>query len=157
MTENSHNVTQIWAHSPQRYWAFLREGFVGIDFGVTRDMTGMSKAEVSAALKDLGKTATVIAEFNRLIHDVPVGSFVVTSIPKEFGWADRKWSVGQVAGGYRYRPDIEHDRHTIQVEWFPQRYSDSEIVEEIGIDPSGRRLAVNPLAVRYHPTERDDP
>lgn len=155
MATESQNVTQIWAHSPQRYLAFLNERVAGIDFGVERDLAGMSKDEVSAALTDLGMTTAVISEFNRLIHEVPLGSYVVSSIPKALGWADRKWSIGRVTGGYRYRPDIVHDRHTIQVEWFAQRYSDDEIIEEIGVDPSGRRLAVNALGIVYHPHSQD--
>ena len=157
MPDESHNMTQIWAHSPQRYLAFLNERVAGIDFGVQRDLAGMPKDEVSTALKGLGMTNAVIAEFNRLIHEVPLGSYVVTSIPKAFGWADRKWSIGRVTGGYRYRPDIVHDRHTIQVDWFAERYSDDEIVEEIGVNPSGRRSAVNALGIVYHPRSKNGP
>ena len=75
----------------------------------------------------------------------------MTSVPKGLGWDDRKWSIGKVTGSYVYRPEIDHDRHAIQVQWFDERYTDDEIVEEIGADPSGRRLAVNSLNIVYEP------
>ena len=151
MPTRESNVTLIWAHSLQRYAVFLRERIAGIDFGVRRDLTGMSENEVRATLKDLGLTTLVSSEFNRLIHRMPVGSYVVTTVPKGLGWEDRKWSVGQVTGGYAFRPEIPHDRHTIQVRWFDERYTDDGIIKEIGTDPSGRRLAVNSLDVVYIP------
>ena len=151
MSDQQSNVTLIWAHTPQRWLAFRQLGMAGIDFGVERDLSGMPEDEVAAMLQELGLSSQVISEFNRLLHDTEIGSYVVSSIPKSGGWANRKWLIGEVAGGYRYRPNLPHDRHTIQVKWGSREYTEDEITELLGVDPSRRRLAVNRLNVVYHP------
>ena len=151
MAEQESNVTLIWAHSPQRWLAFRQLGIAGIDFGVERDLSGMPEDEVVATLQELELSSTVIGEFNRLLHHTEIGSYVVSSIPKSVGWANRKWLIGAVVGGYQYRPNLRHDRHTIQVEWHSRDYTEDEITELLGVDPSGRRLAINPLNAAYRP------
>lgn len=145
MADQENNVTLIWAHTPQRWLAFRQLGMAGIDFGVERDLSGMSENDVTAALQELGLSSTVISEFNRLIHRTEIGSWIVTSIPKGVGWANRKWIIGKVVGGYQYRPNLRHDRHTIQVKWDSRDYTEDEITGRIGVNPSGRRLAVQRL------------
>ncbi len=149
MADQQSNVTLIWAHSPQRWLAFRQLGLAGIDFNVERDLSGMPEDEVSATLQELKLSATVIGEFNRLIHHTEIGSWVVSSVPKSAGWANRKWLIGKVTGGYQFRPNLRHDRHTIPVEWQSRDYTEDEITRMIGVNPSGRRLAVNPLNVAY--------
>ena len=151
MPTPQNNVTLIWAHSLQRYWAFLQRGIAGIDFGVEQDLTGLSQGDVETALQGLGLSSQVISEFNRLLRGIPIGSYIVTSVPKGLGWEDRKWSIGKVTAGYRFRPDISHDRHTIQVQWRSERYTDDEIARFIGAAPAGRRRAVNPLNAVFSP------
>ena len=151
MAAQESNLTLIWAHTPQRWLAFRQLGMAGIDFGVERDLSGMSEDEVTATLREAGLSSTVIGEFNRLLHHTEIGSYVVSSIPKSVGWANRKWLIGAVVGGYQYRPNLRHDRHTIQVEWHSRDYTEDEITQKIGINPSGRRLAVNPLNAVYRP------
>ena len=151
MADQESNVTLIWAHTPQRWLAFRQLGMAGIDFGVERDLSGMPEDEVAATLQESGLSSTVIGEFNRLLHRTEIGSYVVSSIPKSVGWTNRKWLIGAVVGGYQYRPNLRHDRHTIQVEWHSRDYTEDEITQKIGINPSGRRLAVNPLNTVYRP------
>ncbi len=145
MTDQENNVTLIWAHTPQRWLAFRHIGMAGIDFGVKRDLSGMSEDDVAATLQELGLSSQVISEFNRLLHHTEIGSWIVSSIPKSEGWANRKWIIGKVVGGYQYRPNLHNDHHTIQVEWDIHDYTEDEITRMIGVNPSGRRLAVNPL------------
>ena len=129
----------------------MQEGIADIDFGVANDLCGMSSDEIAATLKELGQSSQVISEFNRLIHGTAAGSFLVTSTPKSVTGNERKWSVGKVVSGYKFRPNIPNDRHTIQVKWASRRYTDNEITELIGVDPSGRRLAINPLDALFTP------
>ena len=151
MTDDESNVTLIWAHTPQRYIAFRNLGIAGIHFGVEQDLTGMSADEITENLAKQGLSRNIIGEFNRLIFGTPVGSFVVSSIPNFRDAQTRKWSVGQVVGGYKYQPRITHDRHTIQVQWWEQQFTIDQIVGLIGIDPSGRRPAVSPLNGAHEP------
>ena len=151
MTDRQSNVTLIWAHTPQRWLAFRQLGMAGIDFGVERDLSGMPEDEVVATLQELELSSTVIGEFNRLLHRTEIGSYVVSSIPKSGGWTNRKWLIGEVVGGYQYRPNLRHDRHTIQVKWGSREYTEDEITELLGVDPSRRRLAINPLNTVYRP------
>ena len=149
MADRQSNVTLVWAHTPQRWLAFRQLDMAGIDFGVECDLSGMSEDDVTATLQELGLSSTVINEFNRLLHHTEIGSWVVSSIPKSGGWANRKWIIGKVVGGYQYRPNLRYDRHTIQVEWDSHDYNEDEITGMIGVNPSGRRLAVNPLNGAY--------
>ena len=151
MADQQRNVTLIWAHTPQRWLAFRQLGMAGIDFGVERDLSGMLEGEVAATLQELELSSTVIGEVNRLLHRTEIGSYVVSSIPKSGGWANRKWLIGEVVGGYQYRPNLRHDRHTIQVKWGSRDYTEEEITELLGVDPSRRRLAINPLNAVYRP------
>ena len=151
MANQQSNVTLVWAHTPQRWLAFRQLGMVGIDFGVERDLSGMSEDDVTVTLQELGMSSTVIGEFNRLIHRTEIGSWVVSSIPKSGGWENRKWIIGRVVGGYQYRPNLRHDHHTIQVEWDRHDYTEEDITRMIGVNPSGLRLAVNPINVVYDP------
>ena len=148
LTDQQSNVTLIWAHTPQRWLAFRQLGMAGIDFGVERDLSGMPEGEVAATLQELGLSSTVIGEFNRLLHHTEIGSYVVSSIP---GWTNRKWLIGEVVGGYQYRPNLRHDCHTVQVKWGNREYAEDEITELLGVDPSRRRLAVNRLDALYRP------
>ena len=145
MADQQSNVTLIWAHTPQRWLAFRQLGMAGIDFGVEQDLSGMPEDEVTATLQELGLSSQVISEFNRLLHRTEIGSYIVSSVPKNAGWANRKCIIGRVVGGYQYRPNLRHDHHTIQVEWDSRDYTEAEITGMIGVNPSGRRLAVQRL------------
>ena len=127
MADLESNVTLIWAHTPQRWLAFRQLGMAGIDFGVDPDLSSMPEDEVVTTLQELELSLQVISEFNRLLHHTKTDSWVVSSVPKSAGWANRKWIIGKVVGGYRYRPNLRHDRHTIQVEWGSRDYTEDEI------------------------------
>lgn len=147
MPDHESNVTLIWAADPMRHLGFLRQGIAGIDFGVTTDLTGMSEDEVVSVVKGFNQSAQVAGQFKRLLFGTPVGSLVVTGAAAGVTRSDRKWSVGRVAGGYEFRDRNPNDRHTIKVEWSDHRYSQEELTELIGINPSGRRSTITPLGV----------
>ena len=145
MADKQSNVTLVWAHTPQRYIAFRNLHMAGIDFGVREDLAGMCPDEIAETLTRQGLSKQVIGEFKLLMSGIPVGSFIVSSIPNFRDPQSRPWLIGEVIGGYKYRSDLSDDPHTIQVQWCEQQFTLDEIVEKIGVNPSGRRLAVQRL------------
>ena len=145
MPDHESNVTLIWAADPMRHLGFLRQGIAGIDFGVTTDLTGMSEAEVVSVVKGFDQSTQVAGQFKRLLFSTPVGSLVVTGAAAGVTRSDRKWSIGRVTGGYEFRDRNPNDRHTIKVDWSDHTYSQEELTELIGINPSGRRSTITPL------------
>ena len=151
MTDRASNVTLIWAQDLVRHAAFLRQEIAGIDFDVMTDLTGLSEDEIASAVQEFDRSPQVTAQFKRLVYGIPIGSFVVAGAATGVSRRDRRWSIGQVVGGYEFRLKNPNDRHTIKVEWFDQAYSETEITRLIGINPSGRRSTVTPLSAVYNP------
>lgn len=151
MTDQESNVTLIWAADLVRHAAFLHQKIVGIDFNVIKNLAEMSEDEIALTVSEFDQTPQVAAQFKRFVYGIPIGSFVVTGAAKGIGRQDRKWSIGQVVGGYEFRDQNRNDRHTIKVKWSGQSYSVEEITRLIGVNPSGRRSTVTPLGVVYIP------
>ncbi len=151
MTDQESNVTLIWAADLVRHSAFLRQEIAGIDFGVMTDLTGLSEDGIASAVQEFDRSAQVTAQFKRLVHGIPVGSFVVTGAAKGVSRRDRRWSIGQVVSGYEFQRLNAYDRHTIRVKWASQSYSEEELTRLIEVNPGGRRSTVTPLSVVYAP------
>ena len=151
MTDRASNVTLIWAADLVRHAAFLRKGIAGIDFNVMTDLTGLSEDGIASAVQEFDRSPQVAAQFKRLAYGIPIGSFVVAGAATGVSRRDRRWSIGQVIGGYEFRHKNPNDRHTIKVEWVDQAYSETEITRLIGVNPSGRRSTVTPLTGFYMP------
>ncbi|CAI8007434.1 Uncharacterized protein Mb0965c [Geodia barretti] len=127
MTDQESNVTLIWAADLVRHSAFLRQEIAGIDFGVMTDLTGLSEDGIASAVQEFDRSAQVTAQFKRLVHGIPVGSFVVTGAAKGVSRRDRR------------------------VKWASQSYSEEELTRLIEVNPGGRRSTVTPLSVVYAP------
>ena len=145
MSNHELDVTLIWAQNLMRHAAFLSQRMAGIDFGVKRDLAGLSEDEVLDAVRESGQSAQVAAQFRRLLFAMPIGSIIVTGSATGVPRRDRRWSMGRVVGGYQYRASNRYDRHIIEVEWSDGAHSEGEIADLIGVNPGGRRSTVTPL------------